>query len=73
MTVSGTHPAFPLAPAVRAKPEKGEMAEIHTFCTQGHQKKVRDHLYITQASDGMLSENRFLRTSIIVLTWRQWE
>lgn len=28
MTVSGTHPAFPSAPAVRAKAEKGEMADI---------------------------------------------
>ena len=31
MTVSGTRPAFPLAPAVRAKPEKGEMADIYTL------------------------------------------
>ncbi len=31
MTVSGTHPAFPSAPAVRAKAEKGEMADIYTL------------------------------------------
>lgn len=27
----GTHPAFPSAPAVRAKAEKGEMADIYTL------------------------------------------
>lgn len=31
MTVSGTHPAFQSAPAVRAKAEKGEMAEIYSL------------------------------------------
>lgn len=29
MTVSGTRPAFPLAPAVHAKTEKGEIADIY--------------------------------------------
>lgn len=44
MTAGGTDPAFPSAPAVRAKPERGEMADTRTHthsCTQGHQKKKK--------------------------------
>lgn len=32
MTVSGTRPAFPSAPGVRAKAEKGEVADYRLTC-----------------------------------------
>lgn len=41
MTVSGTHPAFPLAPAVLAKAEKGEMADIYTLTHKAIKKKKK--------------------------------
>lgn len=54
MTVSGTHPAFPSAPAVRAKAEKGEMADIYTLT----HKAVKYQREATSAWVGIPSEGR---------------
>lgn len=54
MTVSGTHPAFPSAPAVRAKAEKGEMADIYTLT----HKAIKQEKEATTVWIDILSESR---------------
>lgn len=54
MTVSGTHPAFLSAPAVRAKVEKGEMADIYTLT----HKAIKNKLEATSVWSDILSESR---------------